>query len=122
MIATRPGEILYKRHMQAFGLSQNALGRAIGVPPRRINEIIHGKRAITADTAVRLGHFFGNDPAYWMRLQAEYEIAQARGNIGRQLDSLRTLTITEPRPKVHSAAPKAPPPVESRNIKRRILR
>lgn len=69
-----PGEILDTEFMQPLNLSQNALAKAIGVPPRRINEIVHGKRAISADTAMRLSRFFGTSAQFWLNLQAEYEL------------------------------------------------
>ncbi len=69
-----PGDVLLNDFMLPLGLSQNALARAIGVPPRRINEIVHGKRAITADTAIRLSRFFGTSAEVWMNLQTSYEI------------------------------------------------
>jgi len=69
-----PGEILNTEFLQPLQLSQNALGKALGVPPRRINEIVHGKRAITADTAMRLSRYFGTTAQFWLNLQAEYEI------------------------------------------------
>jgi len=69
-----PGEVLLYDFMQPLNISQNALARAIGVSPRRINEIIHGKRAITADTAIRLSRFFGTSAEVWMGLQSEYEL------------------------------------------------
>ena len=71
-----------------MGLSQNALARAIGVPPRRINEIVLGKRAITADTAVRLAHYFGTSEQFWMTLQATFDLEEARKKIGRRLQEL----------------------------------
>jgi antitoxin HigA-1 len=73
-----PGRILYEQFLKPKGLSQNALAREIGVPPRRINEIILGKRGITADTALRLAKRFRNTPLYWMGLQAEFDLDQAR--------------------------------------------
>jgi addiction module HigA family antidote len=73
-----PGRILLEQFMKARGLSQNALARELGVPPRRINEIILGKRGISADTALRLARHFGNSPHYWMQLQAEFDLAEAR--------------------------------------------
>nr|WP_245802193.1 HigA family addiction module antitoxin [Corynebacterium pacaense] len=73
----RPGEILSQEFMEPLGLSQNGLARAIGVPPRRINEIIHGKRAITADTALRLAAYLGPDPRFWLTLQAHYDLSVA---------------------------------------------
>ncbi len=69
-----PGEILDTEFLQPLKLSQNALGKALGVPPRRINEIVHGKRAITADTAMRLSRFFGTTAQFWLNLQTEYEL------------------------------------------------
>ncbi|WP_322033416.1 HigA family addiction module antitoxin [Paraburkholderia sp. J76] len=68
-----PGEILNEEWLKPMGISQYALAKAIGVPPRRINEIVLGKRAITADTAVRLAVYFGTDARSWMQLQAHYD-------------------------------------------------
>ena len=67
-------------------ISQNRLARDIGVPPRRINEIVHGKRAVTADTALRLARYFGTSEAFWMGLQADYELEEARQRLGDRLD------------------------------------
>jgi addiction module HigA family antidote len=75
--SSHPGRILHEQFMKPAGLSQNALARDIGVPPRRINEIILGKRGITADTALRLAKRFGNAPRYWMELQADFDLAEA---------------------------------------------
>ena len=69
-----PGEILDTEFMRPLNISQNALGKALGVPPRRINEIVHGKRAITADTAMRLSRFFGTSAQFWLNLQSAYEL------------------------------------------------
>ena len=69
-----PGEILETEFLQPMGLSQNKLAKEIGVPPRRINEIVHGKRAITADTALRFSKFFGTTAQFWLNLQAHYEL------------------------------------------------
>ncbi|MGH8742380.1 MAG: HigA family addiction module antitoxin, partial [Burkholderiales bacterium] len=68
--SAHPGRILQEQFMKPAGLSQNALARELGVPPRRINEIILGKRGITADTALRLAKHFGNPARFWMELQA----------------------------------------------------
>lgn len=68
-----PGEILAEEFLSPLGLSQNALARAVGVPPRRINEIVLGKRAITADTALRLARYFGTSAGFWMSLQATFD-------------------------------------------------
>ncbi|AGT05027.1 hypothetical protein, putative plasmid maintenance system antidote protein [Corynebacterium glutamicum MB001] len=69
-----PGEILMEDFIKGFGLTQNKVAVSIGVPPRRINEIVHGKRSITADTALRLGRYFGIDPQFWLSLQTQYEL------------------------------------------------
>ncbi len=84
-----PGEILLEEFMKPFGLSQNGLARAIGVPPRRINEIVQGKRAVTADTALRLARYFGTSEAFWMGLQADYDVEEARERIAAQLAEIR---------------------------------
>jgi len=73
-----PGEILLEEFLGPMELSQNRIARDIGVPPRRINEIVHGKRAITADTAVRLARYFGVSEQFWMGLQADYDLEEAR--------------------------------------------
>ena len=83
-----PGEILQTEFLEPLGLSQNRLAREIGVPPRRINEIVHGKRAITADTALRLSRFFGTTAQLWLNLQSHYELecilyAERTGKTGR---------------------------------------
>ena len=69
-----PGEVLLEEFLGPMGLSQNALARGIGVPPRRINEIVHGARRVTADTALRLGRFFRTSPEFWLGLQMNYEL------------------------------------------------
>ena len=75
---SHPGIVLLEQFLKPSGLSQNALARDIGVPPRRINEIILGKRGITADTALRLANHFGNSARYWMSLQADFDLEEAR--------------------------------------------
>lgn len=79
-----PGEILALEWLEPMGISQYALAKAIGVPARRINEIIKHGRAITADTAVRLGAFFGVDPQSWMNLQTHYDTEMAKERIGAE--------------------------------------
>ncbi len=81
-----PGEILLEDFIQPLGISQYALAKAISVPARRINEIVHGNRSITADTALRLGRYFGVDPQSWMNLQSHYDLEMAELNIGKRLD------------------------------------
>jgi len=73
-----PGRILYEQFLKPTGLSQNALAREIGVPPRRINEIVLGKRGISADTALRLAKRFGNSAHYWMALQVNFDLEEAK--------------------------------------------
>lgn len=73
-----PGEVLLEEFLKPMGISQNALARAIGVPPRRINEIDLGKRAITADTAIRLAQAFRTSEQFWMGLQTDYALEEAR--------------------------------------------
>ena len=84
-----PGEVLLEEFLRPFALSQNKIANAIGVPPRRINEVVLGKRAITADTALRLARFFGTSAAFWLNLQASYDIEEAErlsgGAIARQV-------------------------------------
>jgi addiction module HigA family antidote len=81
-----PGEVLLEEFLTPFGISQNRLARDIGVPPRRTNEIIHGNRAVTADTALRLARYFGTSEGFWMGLQADYDLEEARKRLGDQLD------------------------------------
>ena len=81
-----PGEILLEEFLIPMEISQNRLARDIGVPPRRINEIVHGKRAVTADTALRLARYFGTSEAFWMGLQTDYDLEEARERLGDRLD------------------------------------
>ena len=81
-----PGEILLLEFLEPMELSQYALAKAIGVPPRRINEIVLGKRAISADTALRLGRYFGMEPQFWLNLQSRYDLDVARDTLGKRLE------------------------------------
>jgi len=81
-----PGEILLEEFLIPMEISQNRLARDIGVPPRRINEIVHGKRAVTADTALRLARYFRTSEAFWMGLQADYDLEEARERLGDRLN------------------------------------
>ena len=81
-----PGEVLLEEFLIPFGISQNRLARDIAVPPRRINEIVHGNRAITADTALRLARYFGTSEGFWMGLQADYDLEEARKRLGNRLN------------------------------------
>ncbi len=69
-----PGEILKEEFLKPLGITEYRLAKSICVPPRRINEIVHGKRSITADTALRLGKFFGTSPQFWLNLQSIYDL------------------------------------------------
>ena len=80
-----PGEVLLEEFLLPMGISQNALARAVGVPPRRINEIVLGKRGISADTALRLARAFGTSEAFWMGLQADYDLEETRKLIDADL-------------------------------------
>jgi len=83
-----PGEILLEEFLKPAGLSQNALARALNVPPRRINEIILGKRTITADTDLRLARYFGLSEGFFLGLQADYDLMQRRREIGEALQKI----------------------------------
>ena len=78
MPPVHPGEILIEDFMKPLGISQYRLAKAMNVYPRKVNEIVHGKRSITADTALRLARFFGTSPEVWMNLQAHYDLELAR--------------------------------------------
>ena len=80
-----PGEVLFEEFLVPLEISQNRLARDLGVPPRRINEIVHGKRAITADTALRLSRYFGTSEGVWMGLQADVDLEEARNRLGERL-------------------------------------
>jgi addiction module HigA family antidote len=80
-----PGEILLEEFMQPLELSQTRLGRDLGVSPRRINEIVHGKRSITADTALRLSRYFGTSAEFWLGLQADYDLDVATDRLSDRI-------------------------------------
>ena len=82
-----PGEILREEFMRPLGISINALARALAVPPNRIGTIVNGTRAITADTALRLGRYFGTSPELWLDLQSDYELRCARQTTGKMIES-----------------------------------
>ena len=81
-----PGEVLLEDFLKPMQMSQYHLAQAICVPPLRINEIVHGKRGITADTALRLGHFFRMEAQFWMNLQARYDLETTRETLADRLD------------------------------------
>ena len=76
-----PGEVLLEEFLKPLGVSQNRLARAVNVPPRRINEIVHRKRSVSADTAVRLSRFFGTSEKFWLGLQDDYDLEEARQKV-----------------------------------------
>ncbi|MCK4646611.1 MAG: HigA family addiction module antidote protein [Candidatus Aminicenantes bacterium] len=80
-----PGEVLFEEFLKPMGISQYRLAKDISVPPRRINEIVHGKRAITADTALRLSHYFGTSERFWMNLQIRYDLEKEKDRLGDRL-------------------------------------
>lgn len=88
-----PGEILQEDFLDGFGITQHKLAVAVGVPPRRINEIVHGKRRITADTALRLGRYFGMSAQFWINLQARYDLEVEMDMLGDSLDSIEPLQL-----------------------------
>ena len=81
-----PGEILLEEFLEPMGISQYRLAKDISVPPRRINEIVHGARAITADTALRLSRYFGTSERFWLNLQAHFDLETQKDRLGRRLD------------------------------------
>ena len=83
-----PGEMLLLDFIQPMGLSQNSLARAVGVPPRRINEIVLGKRAITADTDLRLARYFGLSEGFWLGIQADHDLMERKRTIGDELEAI----------------------------------
>ncbi len=83
-----PGEILLEEFLGPLGISQNRLARAMAVPPRRINEIVHGKRSVTADTAIRLARALGTSESFWMGLQADFDLEEARLAARKELDKI----------------------------------
>jgi len=80
-----PGEILMEEFLKPIGVSQYRLAKDISVPPRRINEIVHGRRSITADTALRFGRFFGMSPQFWLNLQTRYDLEVTEDLLGNRL-------------------------------------
>ncbi len=83
--AVHPGEVLLEEFLKPLGLSQNRLGLCIGVHPRRINEIVLGKRRVTAETALRLARYFGTTPQFWLGLQTDYDLDLAADELGDRL-------------------------------------
>src|SRR5690625_2877775 len=104
-----PGEILMEDFIGGFGISQNKLAVSIGVPPRRINEIVHGKRGITADTALRLAKYFGTSAEFWINLQSHYDLDRAEDRVADEIDAIAPLQSVGA---VQSRAAPAPRPLD----------
>ena len=94
MAPIHPGEILMQEFLRPLEITQYRLSKDIFVPARRINEIVHGKRAISADTALRLSRYFGTSERFWMNLQSRYDLEKQKDALGGQLNSIRQLKIT----------------------------
>ena len=92
MAPAHPGEILLEEFLKPLAVSQCQLAKEIGVPARRINEIVHGQRRISADTALRLARFFGTSERFWINLQSRYDLEIEKDRLGDALDGIRPLT------------------------------
>lgn len=86
-----PGEVLLEEFIEPLGLTQHRVAVAIGVPPRRINEIVHGKRRITADTSLRLARYFGTTDFFWINLQTRYDLEFERDALGGALERIQPM-------------------------------
>ena len=86
-----PGEILEREFLEPLGITQYRLANDISVPPRRINEIVHGVRGISADTALRLAHYFGTTPQFWMNLQTRFDLQVEEDRVGSRIRRLKAL-------------------------------
>lgn len=85
LVPIHPGEVLFEDFLEPLGLSQYRLAQDISVPARRINEIVHGKRAVSADTALRLARYFGTSERFWLNLQARFDLETERDRLGHRL-------------------------------------
>lgn len=85
-VPIHPGEILLEEFMRPMAISQNKLGRDLHVPPRRINEIVHGRRRISADTALRFARYFGTSSEFWLNLQTRFDLETEKGNSGKKIN------------------------------------
>ena len=86
-----PGEILLEEYLKPLGISQYRLAKEISVPPRRINEIVHGKRSISADTALRLARYFGTSERFWLNLQTHYDLEVEKARLADRLEEEGTV-------------------------------
>lgn len=91
MSPIHPGEVLLLEYLEPLRVTQHRLAVAIGVPPRRINEIVHGKRRISADTALRLARFFGTTERFWLNLQGRYDLERERDRLANTLEEIQPL-------------------------------
>ncbi len=87
MLPVHPGEILQEDFLMPMGISQYRLSKDISVPPRRINEIVHGKRAVSANTALRLSKYFGTSERFWLNIQAKYDLEVVKDKLGDRLEN-----------------------------------
>jgi addiction module HigA family antidote len=94
MPPVHPGEILLAEFLEPLGVSQHQLAKAVDVPARRINEIVHGQRRISADTALRLSRYFGTSERFWLSLQARYDLEIEKDRLGMALDVIQPLSAT----------------------------
>lgn len=92
MPPVHPGEVLVEEYLEPLGVTQHRLAVAIGVPPRRINEIMHDKRGISADTALRLARFFSTSERFWLNLQSCYDLERERNALADTLDRIQPLS------------------------------
>ena len=92
MAPVHPGEILLEEFLEPLGVSQYQLAKAVSVPARRINEIVHGQRRISADTALRLARYFGTSERFWINLQARYDLEVEKDRLGPALDDIQPLS------------------------------
>jgi addiction module HigA family antidote len=95
MTPIHPGEVLVREYLEPLGVTQHRLAVAIGVPPRRINEIVHGKRRISADTALRLAKYFGTSERFWLNLQSRYDIELERDRLATTLLDIQPLASAQ---------------------------
>ncbi|MGA9346881.1 MAG: HigA family addiction module antitoxin [Nocardioidaceae bacterium] len=86
-----PGEVLLEEFLEPLAVTQHHLAVSIGVPPRRINEIVHGKRRVTADTALRLARYFGTTDHFWLNLQTRFDLEVEKDHLGASLDAISPL-------------------------------
>lgn len=97
-----PGDVLLEEFLRPMNISQNQLAKDINVPANRVSQIIHGKREITADTALRLGKYFGIEPEFWLNLQVRYNMKVARNKVGKKID--KEVKVFFPKTEVHNHA------------------